>query len=498
MGDLVHLAAGGLEEDGRADAPMQLVQRTAGVRVEGEAARRFAGEVGPDGRVEPLLSELAEDDGAEIRLVEGRRPQGDERLLPRLVQLVQQCPGDPLRQHRQGAARLLEVRERLPLPPEDRERGRMEGIAGLETAGQDFPGAGVSGGGVGGQPLRREPGAPLEAPLRVRLRHPAANLPVAQVLEQAAAHHLADVRFVVRHQVARHASHQFGDAVLPRQVVLGHVDLASRQADDRDRPLRSGYRHGEVLQEGVEVVGSLAPVPVQVVQHLVEEQQDRAVRRVEDPGQRLRPRRNRPRRVAEGVQTGVPGQLPGEIHPRRFPARPRIPGPADEDRRPRPGPLAEVEIAAEIVEPRERRRIRIHQVVQSGQGVGLAPAELGHQAEHRRGVRRAAVEAAQHHAEVLLQGAGEHRPGEELRRIPIVLRRLPGDDLFQRDGELVRAERPAPPHFQSWRDDLVPRLQGHSESLPSRADGSFPRDSRQRTQRSKRRHEARILGRPIR
>ncbi len=37
-------------------------------------------------------------------------------------------PGDPLGEHRQGAAGLLVLGKRLPLALNDRERGRMEGV----------------------------------------------------------------------------------------------------------------------------------------------------------------------------------------------------------------------------------------------------------------------------------------------------------------------------------------------------------------------------------
>ena len=57
-------------------------------------------------------------------------------------------PGDPLRQHGQRAAGLLELRQRAPLPLEDGECRRVEGVTSLEAVPQEFPASGFRGGGV--------------------------------------------------------------------------------------------------------------------------------------------------------------------------------------------------------------------------------------------------------------------------------------------------------------------------------------------------------------
>ena len=65
-------------------------------------------------------------------------------------------------------------------------------------------------------------------------------------------------------------------------------------------------------------------------------------------------------------------------------------------------------------------------------------------------------EPAQHHARVLAQCPREAGAGEELRRVAVVLRRRPGHDLLEGDGELVRVERAAFADFLARRRDLVP------------------------------------------
>ena len=91
------------------------------------------------------------------------------------------------------------------------------------------------------------------------------------------------------------------------------------------------------------------------------------------------------------------------------------------------------------------------QVVERGERVRLAAAELGDERQHRRGVVGPARQPAQHHPGVLAQRPREAGAGEELVGLPVVLRGRPGDDLFQVDGELVRVERPAFADFLARR-----------------------------------------------
>ena len=61
---------------------------------------------------------------------------------------------------------------------------------------------------------------------------------------------------------------------------------------------------------------------------------------------------------------------------------------------------------------------------------------------------------------MLAQRPREAGAREELRRVAIVLRRRPGHDLLEGDGELVRVERAAFADFLARRGDLVPGFHG--------------------------------------
>ena len=212
--------------------------------------------------------------------------QGDQRLVPRLPELLSRGPGNPLRQHRQGPARLLELGERAPFPLEDRECRRVERIARLEPAPEKISALGRSGSGVHGSPLGGKPSRSLKAPVGVGLGHQLAHALFAEVLEQASSHDLADLGLVVGNEVACDASHDLGDTVLPPLVPLRHLDLAARQADDGRGPGRTGCSNGQVLEKGVKGLGHAA-VAVDEVQHLVEQQQHRRLGGGKYPSQSL-------------------------------------------------------------------------------------------------------------------------------------------------------------------------------------------------------------------
>ena len=122
---------------------------------------------------------------------------------------------DPLRQHRQRAARLLVLRQRLPLALEDRERRRMERVAGLEAALQELARLGLGRGRVHRGPLRRELRPPLEAPVAEGLGDVLPDLLAAEVLEEPPPDDLADLGLVVGDQVLGDAPHHLRDLVLP-------------------------------------------------------------------------------------------------------------------------------------------------------------------------------------------------------------------------------------------------------------------------------------------
>ena len=93
---------------------MDVAQRPLGVRVQGPGVGRIPSDVRFDGGVKPLLPQLAEDHGPELQYVQRGGAQGDQRLIPRLPELLARRPRNPLGQHRQRAACLLELRQRPP------------------------------------------------------------------------------------------------------------------------------------------------------------------------------------------------------------------------------------------------------------------------------------------------------------------------------------------------------------------------------------------------
>jgi hypothetical protein len=128
--------------------------------------------------------ELAENDSAKLRDVQRRRSQRDQRLAPRLLELLAGRQRDPLRQHREGTAGLLELRQSAPLALKHRQRCRVERIAGLEPAAQKIPCLGLGRGGIDGRPLGRELVPTLEAPIGVIAGDPLPHALVADILEQ--------------------------------------------------------------------------------------------------------------------------------------------------------------------------------------------------------------------------------------------------------------------------------------------------------------------------
>jgi hypothetical protein len=123
----------------------------------------------------------------------------------------------------------------------------------------------------------------LEAPICVLLCHFLTRALLADVLKQSPPHHFTDLGFVIRNEVLGDTTDDFRNPVLPLLIPLRHLDLAARQADHRGGFGRAGHSNCEVLDEGMETVGHAA-VAVDKVQHLVEEQQYRAIGCGEEPG----------------------------------------------------------------------------------------------------------------------------------------------------------------------------------------------------------------------
>jgi hypothetical protein len=97
-------------------------------------------------------------------------------------------------------------------------------------------------------------------------------------------------------------------------------------------------------------------------------------------------------------------------------------------------------------------------MVERGERMGLAAAELRDQREDRCGVRGLAIEPAQHHSNVFSESACEAGTREELDRIAIVFGRFARDHLLKRDRKLIRIERAAGADLRAGLNDFVPRF----------------------------------------
>lgn len=95
-------------------------------------------------------------------------------------------------------------------------------------------------------------------------------------------------------------------------------------------PDGAGGCDGQVLDEGVKGVGA-SPVTVQEVEHLVEEEENRRSRGLEDAGNRVRPGRGGAGGRAELRDPSVARELAGDVNPRGLAAGLRVPGVAHED-----------------------------------------------------------------------------------------------------------------------------------------------------------------------
>ena len=99
---------------------MDVPEWSFGVGVERLAVSLLARDVCVDRSDKARLAKLAQHHAAESGLFEGRRAERNQRLGTSFLVAVLGCDRDPLRQHRQGAARLLVLRQRLPLALEHR------------------------------------------------------------------------------------------------------------------------------------------------------------------------------------------------------------------------------------------------------------------------------------------------------------------------------------------------------------------------------------------
>jgi hypothetical protein len=307
---------------------------------------------------------------------------------------------------------------------------------------EEFASLLLGSGRVHGRPLGRKLGTSLEAPISEGLGDILSNAIAAQVLEQAATHDLADLGLVVRDELLGDTADLLGNQLLPTQLPLVHLGLALRQADHGRAFRRSGHAPNEVSEKGAERV-RLVLVAVEIVQHLVAENQHAPAGRVEDLAEIGGAGGLVSAFGTEGAHALLAGELPRDVDPRGWVLCRGVPGISDEHRDPRlwggrQSCLSNQSSDALVLCALVRA---VHQVVERGKRMSLAAAELGQQCHHGCGVLRLTREAAQYRANMLGKSARKACPGEELNRVPVVERRDLRDDLFERDGELVRVER---------------------------------------------------------
>src|ERR1019366_5610309 len=117
----------------------------------------------------------------------------------------------------------------------------------------------------------------LETPVRVGQCDGSAGRLFADVIEQAATQHFANLSFIVYQQILGDSLDDFGDAFLPFRVPLRHLDLAAGQTDYGGTPGGASHRDRQVLYERMKTVSSIA-ITIEVIQHLVEKNQYRTAR----------------------------------------------------------------------------------------------------------------------------------------------------------------------------------------------------------------------------
>src|SRR5262245_55577857 len=182
----------------------------------------------------------------------------------------------------------------------------MEGVAGFKPALEELTGFSFCGGRVHGGPFWWQLGAALEAPVSKRFGDALLVALGALVLKQPPPHHLADFGFVVGYQILGHASHDFGNALLPLEIPIGHLDLAAGQADDRCSSGSSSHGHSEILEKCIEGL-SQPPMTIDKVQHFVKEEEHATASRSEEASQGLCPRRCGLRHSPQRLNPSVPG-----------------------------------------------------------------------------------------------------------------------------------------------------------------------------------------------
>ena len=198
---------------------------------------------------------------------------------------------------------------------------------------------------------------------------------------------------------------------------------------------------GEVLEEGIEVVCHI-PVPVDEVEYLIKQDENRRLCHGEEVSENPGPWGCDPCGGAKGVYAFFSRYLAGHVYPGSFGPVAGVPGGANEScdshfvRNCRSGLLEQVLNSCQA----GCFSSRPGDVVQARQRVGLSSPELGDEGEYRGSVPGLSRQSSQDRAGVFSQGLGEVRSGEELFRILVVRRSFAVNHLVKGDGELVRVE----------------------------------------------------------
>src|SRR5262245_35547473 len=95
-------------------------------------------------------------------------------------------------------------------------------------------------------------------------------------------------------------------------------------------------------------------------------------------------------------------------------------------------------------------------MIQSRERMSLAAAALGDAREDRGAIFGLAVQSHQHCLYMFRKRPREVGPSEKLFRVIIVFRRIASYDSLERDGELIRVERPALSDLFTRQGNLIP------------------------------------------
>src|SRR5579864_987088 len=116
---------------------------------------------------------------------------------------------------------------------EHRQRRGVKWIAEFKACSQEFAGLRVGRCAIDCCPLWRQLISALKAPICITFRYRLSGLLWSYVLEKPFSDYFANLSFIICNQILGNASNNLVNLFLPLQVVVRHLNLAPRQADDR-------------------------------------------------------------------------------------------------------------------------------------------------------------------------------------------------------------------------------------------------------------------------